>query len=103
MDNVLVRPLEIGKEVEGTGDKDGAELAGSTKSALRVRIAFDTVEVRFGAAGEFLLWKGTGARRRGRDQRPPRRPSRSSIASTSLSPRIDATTTQSRSGKRSAW
>ena len=56
---VLAATGEIGKEIEASRDEDGAECTGSTKSLVRILFGLDTLEVRFGAAGEFLLSEGT--------------------------------------------
>src|SRR5438067_124487 len=67
---VLAATGEIGKEIKASRDEDGAECAGSTKSLVRIRFGLDTLEVRFGAAGEFHLVEGTRVGGTRCEQRP---------------------------------
>src|SRR5438876_3846525 len=68
---VLVVAAEIGKEIEGARDQNGPAAAGATKGAVRIWVGFDTVEVRFGAAGQFLLVESSGVGRASCDQGTP--------------------------------
>ena len=56
---LLVVAGEISKEIEGAGHEDRSECPSSMEGVVGIRIGFDTLEVRFAAAGEFLLVKST--------------------------------------------
>src|SRR5262249_57808879 len=68
---VLVLAAEIGKEVERPCDEDGRPRSSPVEGAARVGVGFDTIEVRFGTAGEFLLRQRARLPRTCRNQRTP--------------------------------
>src|SRR5947209_13695591 len=66
---VLLVVSEIGKEVEAPRDEDGAERTGSAHGSSGSWDGFDTLEVRFGAAAQFLLVEASLARRASGNER----------------------------------
>src|SRR5207253_7519314 len=68
---VLLRLVEVGKQVERAGDEHRSELARSAERLDGVGLDLDMLEVRFGARGEFLLGEGPGIRGARGDQGPP--------------------------------